>query len=173
MRLPAGHSIDRAGAVRSLYSSDHDARPFPFREMTAPLRVVFDTNVALALEVFADPRLLALRVRWDRAELTAFVDGQTLAEFDRVLRYPELRLDEAAAADAGRRYRGRCIVIADGTTIESTLPRCRDPDDQKFLQLAQRAGAHWLLTRDKALLALRKSVRFGIALPESLPPSFP
>lgn len=136
--------------------------------MTATLRVVFDTNVALALEVFADPRLLVLRERWDRNEFTAIADDQTLAEFDRVLRYPELRLDEATAAAAGRRYRGRCTVIAAGCTIESPLPSCRDPDDQKFLQLAQRASADWLLTRDKALLALRKRVRFGIALPEAL-----
>lgn len=137
--------------------------------MTVPLRVVFDTNVALALEVFADPRLLMLRERWDRGELMAIADDETLAEFDRVLRYPELRLDEAAAAATGRRYRGRCTVIRCGCAIESMLPRCRDPDDQKFLQLAQRASADWLLTRDKALLALRKRVRFGIALPESLP----
>jgi len=137
--------------------------------MKAPLRVVFDTNVALALEVFADPRLLALRKRWDRDELTAIADDATLAEFDRVLRYPELGLDEAAAAAAGRRYRARCTIISGGSGSESRLPACRDPDDQKFLQLAQRAGADWLLTRDKALLALRKSVRFGIALPELLP----
>ena len=140
--------------------------------MTAPLRVVFDTNVALALEVFADPRLLALRACWDRDELMAIADDETLAEFDRVLRYPELRLDEAAAAAAGRRYRGRCTIVERSVAIESVLPRCRDPDDQKFLQLAQRAGADWLLTRDKALLALRKSVRFGIALPEELPAGF-
>lgn len=137
--------------------------------MNGPLRVVFDTNVALALEVFADPRLLALRARWDRDELTAIADDETLAEFDRVLRYPELRLDEAAAIDAGRRYRARCAIISSSAAVAGPLPQCSDPDDQKFLQLAQRAGADWLLTRDKALLALRKSVRFGIALPESLP----
>lgn len=136
--------------------------------MTALLRVVLDTNVALALEVFADPRLQGLRERWDRDELTAIADDETLAEFERVLRYPELRLDEAAAAEAGRRYRGRCVVIPPGAALECVLPRCRDPDDQKFLQLAQRAGADWLLTRDKALLALRKKVRFAIAQPELL-----
>lgn len=137
--------------------------------MTTLLRVVLDTNVALALEVFADPRLQGLRERWDRDELTAIADDETLAEFERVLRYPELRLDEAAAAEAGRRYRGRCVVIPPGAALECVLPRCRDPDDQKFLQLAQRAGADWLLTRDKALLALRKKVRFAIAQPELLP----
>ena len=135
--------------------------------MIDPARVVFDTNVALALEVFADPQLLPLRRHWDRAELTAIADDETLAEFERVLRYPELRLDEAAAAAAGIRYRERCLVVSRDSALESVLPKCRDPDDQKFLQLAQRAGAGWLLTRDKALLVLRKSVRFRIVQPES------
>jgi predicted nucleic acid-binding protein len=139
--------------------------------MTGPLRVVFDTNVALALEVFADPRLLALRERWDRGEVTAIADEETLAEFDRVLRYPELRLDEAGALAAGRRYRGRCTIIAPSAAVAAVLPACRDPDDQKFLALTQRAGVDWLLTRDKALLALRNAVPFRIALPESLPAS--
>ena len=35
--------------------------------------------------------------------------------------------------------------------------RCRDPDDQKFIDLAVAAGARWLFTRDRALLALRKA----------------
>jgi predicted nucleic acid-binding protein len=135
------------------------------------LIVVFDTNVALALEIFADPLLSALRARWDLQQLTAIADAETLAEFERVLRYPELRLDEHAAVAAGRRYRERCLIFPPCAAIEAGLPRCRDPDDQKFLQLAQRAGAHWLLTRDKALLALRQSVRFRIALPETFPGS--
>ena len=136
--------------------------------MATPLCVVFDTNVALALEVFADPRLVELRGCWDRDELQAIADEETLAEYERVLRYPELRLDEAAAAAASLRYRARCTIIPHDSAIQPALPRCRDPDDQKFLLLAQRADARWLLTRDKALLALRKKVRFGIAQPEAL-----
>ncbi len=132
-----------------------------------PTRVVFDTNVALALEVFADPQLLPLRRRWDRAELTAIADDETLAEFERVLRYPELHLDEAGAAAAAICYRERCLIVPRAAALAIPLPKCRDPDDQKFLQLAQRAGAGWLLTRDNALLVLRKSVRFRIVQPEA------
>ncbi|MEP7083343.1 MAG: PIN domain-containing protein [Betaproteobacteria bacterium] len=142
------------------------ALDFPAVGDPDPIRVVFDTNVALALEVFADPQLLPLRRCWDRGELTAIADDETLAEFERVLRYTELHLDEAAAAAAGARYRQHCVIVAHGSSVQSALPKCRDPDDQKFLLLAERAGAGWLLTRDRALLALRKSVRFRIAQPE-------
>jgi predicted nucleic acid-binding protein len=43
---------------------------------------------------------------------------------------------------------------SDGT--EPPLPKCRDPDDQKFLELARDCGADYLLTKDKALLVLAR-----------------
>jgi len=132
------------------------------------LRVVFDTNVAVAILVFEDPQLKALTARWNEGELHALADEETLAEFDRVLRYPEMKLDEASAVAMSLRYRARCEIVANGVEVAS-LPRCSDPEDQMFLCLAARSDAHWLLTRDKALLELRGKVRFRIAAPEALP----
>jgi putative PIN family toxin of toxin-antitoxin system len=34
--------------------------------------------------------------------------------------------------------------------------RCRDPDDQKFIDLAVAVGARWLLSKDRALLTLAR-----------------
>jgi uncharacterized protein len=34
--------------------------------------------------------------------------------------------------------------------------RCTDPDDQKFIDLAVAAGARWLVSRDRAVLKLRR-----------------
>jgi len=36
---------------------------------------------------------------------------------------------------------------------------CRDPDDQKFIDLAISQGAQWLFSRDRAVLALAKRAR--------------
>ena len=51
------------------------------------------------------------------------------------------------------------------------LPRCKDRDDQKFLELARDAGADWLVTADKALLRLARGGRlrglFRILTPEA------
>jgi predicted nucleic acid-binding protein len=45
---------------------------------------------------------------------------------------------------------------------EVKLPRCADPDDQKFLELALASGAECLLSKDKALLQLaRRTAREG------------
>ena len=38
-------------------------------------------------------------------------------------------------------------------------PRCRDPDDQKFIDLALLGGATWLVSRDKAVLKLARRCR--------------
>jgi predicted nucleic acid-binding protein len=49
------------------------------------------------------------------------------------------------------------------------LPACHDPDDQKFMEAALAAGAHFLVTKDRALLELaRRTLRFSIVPPEGL-----
>jgi len=96
-----------------------------------------------------------------------------------VLRYPALKLDGERIAAASRVYRERTVPITLGAApIRSPLasrarklPRCSDPDDQVFLELAQRAGVDWLLTRDRALLKLARAkhgLGFRIAAPETL-----
>ena len=47
---------------------------------------------------------------------------------------------------------------ADGPE-DYALPRCRDPDDQKFLVLAVRCRAELLITRDRGLLTLARQRR--------------
>ena len=43
-----------------------------------------------------------------------------------------------------------------------TAPQCRDPNDQKFIDLAITAGAAALITRDNDLLSLKDQVPFTI-----------
>jgi predicted nucleic acid-binding protein len=40
----------------------------------------------------------------------------------------------------------------------TALPRCRDADDQKFMEAAAAAGADLLITKDNALLELARAV---------------
>jgi uncharacterized protein len=49
--------------------------------------------------------------------------------------------------------------------LPPNFPVCKDLDDQPFLALAYHAQADALVTRDKALLALRKRARkFGVII---------
>ena len=132
------------------------------------IRVVFDSNVVVALLVFADPALADLAARWSSGGIEAIVDDETIAEFERVLDYPDLKLNPETIAVVRDAYRSRTTRVPPAIAGQAGLPRCRDPDDQKFLRLADRAAADWLLTRDKALLRLRGRTGFRIALPEEL-----
>ncbi|HZI16760.1 MAG TPA: PIN domain-containing protein, partial [Myxococcus sp.] len=67
------------------------------------------------------------------------------------------------------RYQARVrrVDAAEGTFIPE-LPRCRDRDDQKFLLLAARAKAAWLVSKDKRVLSLadRHGLPFLILTPK-------
>lgn len=133
----------------------------------APGRVVLDTNVWLDWLVFANASVQPLRAAVARGDWVVLIDAAGLAELARVLAYPLQRWTlDAARQDA---CLAECLSLAQQVEVRahSGLPRCRDPDDQKFLELAAGAGADLLLTRDAALLAMngRRGLPFRILTP--------
>ena len=131
--------------------------------------VVLDTNTVMALWFFEDPALAPLRawVAGGRAALLSRDDA--LEELRRVLAYQQFGCPPARQQALLDDYRGRLTrVRADPSLGE--LPRCRDQDDQKFLEIARDGAARWLLTRDKALLRLNRHRllrdRFSVLTPE-------
>lgn len=135
-----------------------------------PRRVVLDTNVLLSLWVFRDSRFAPLRAELAGGRWRALTDEACRGEFRHVLRYPLFALDaqrqEAILAD----YMGLAEQVNDRPAPAAALPACRDPEDQKFLELARDGRAEWLVTSDKALLKLARRRRldglFRILRPE-------
>jgi hypothetical protein len=86
-----------------------------------------------------------------------------------VLDYPLGRVRLDAAAQAARLAECRRVAGPGGdiASLECVLPRCRDPDDQKFLELARACRADLLLTRDRALLELARRTPFRIVTPRA------
>ncbi len=142
--------------------------------LSAPRRrVVLDTNVLVSLYVFADSRFAQLRARIESGEWQALTNDACFNEFRRVLAYPMFALAEAGqrrALDAYDKSVTRLAGCESRQTAIASLPRCRDPDDQKFLELARDGAADWLVTDDKALLRLARRERlrgmFRILTPE-------
>jgi putative PIN family toxin of toxin-antitoxin system len=128
-------------------------------------RIVLDTNVCLDLFVFDDARCVRLRKSLHAGEVTAVTDEACRIEWLRVLGYPALAL-EAEAREAATAHFDAIMQMWPSSLAEPVAPqppRCRDPDDQKFLDLAVRARARWLLTRDDHLLTLaRRAARDGL-----------
>jgi putative PIN family toxin of toxin-antitoxin system len=126
---------------------------------SAPRRVVLDTNVLVSLYVFADSRFAPLRARLESGEWQAFSNAACFEEFARVLGYPLFALTPDRQQEAAAAYRAS-VTLSDGPALtDVALPRCKDRDDQKFLELARDAGADWLVTADKDLLRLARRDR--------------
>ncbi|MCP3143530.1 putative toxin-antitoxin system toxin component, PIN family [Pyxidicoccus xibeiensis] len=134
--------------------------------MPPPLPVVLDTNVVLDLFAFADPHARPLAEALDAGTLVAWADADTLAELGYVLASRHFRpgWDAAARQATSERYRTLVRVVSSEDVPVPELPRCRDRDDQKFLLLAARAGAAWLVSKDKRVLSMagRAGLPFAI-----------
>src|SRR5688500_20276926 len=98
-------------------------------------------------------------------------DEHTRDEWRRVLRYPALALDAGRCVALEAEYDARLAAFdtSAGPSPDPPLPRCADPDDQPFLELAFASGACALLTRDGELLRLARRIarqgRFAILSP--------
>lgn len=138
-------------------------------------RLVLDTNVCLDLFVFGDASCATLRDALRAGAVQAVTDAACRDEWLRVLGYPQLALDAARRAAAVAAFdESVCLLPTAGRPVVPAmpkLPRCADPDDQRFLELAQASGAQWLLSRDRELLKLARRTRrehgFDILTPQA------
>jgi predicted nucleic acid-binding protein len=137
--------------------------------------VVLDTNVVLDWLLFNDPRsapvaaaIVRRQVRW--IALRAMRD-ELAAVLQRGLAVAR-GADASAVLAAWDTHAQPCDAPAQ--CAGPIRLRCSDPDDQMFLDLAHAAGARWLLSRDRAVLRLKRraaSLGFVIAKPEDWPDS--
>lgn len=136
-------------------------------------RVVLDSNVWIDILVFDDSATRPIHAALERGDLDAVIDSRCLTELSRVLDYPQFvarDVDKAAALAAVARLATLAqppASLEDGTP----LPKCKDRDDQKFLELAHAAKADWLVSKDRALLKLNKRTTrdFGFRIAEPAP----
>jgi putative PIN family toxin of toxin-antitoxin system len=132
--------------------------------------VVLDTNVCLDLFFFHDPRCQALARALAEERVQAVSRADCHAEWLRVLTYPDLPITDAARQQAMAAYDRHLSFPALDEKAGINLPRCRDPDDQMFLEVALAARAGALVTKDKELLRLASRCPwFAIVLPEAWP----
>lgn len=126
-----------------------------------PLHCVLDTNVVLDLFHFADPAASPILQALEAGKLICWSDEETHAELKRVLTYPEFKLNVEQASRLLLRYEKLIRWAEFDHAIPCRLPLCKDPDDQKFLELAARTGASLLISKDKALLTLARKPGIG------------
>ena len=132
------------------------------------MRLVLDTNVWLDWLVFDDPGIAPLRTAVATGHADIVIDAACEDELIRALGYPLQKWTLDAARQGACLEQCRRVASRIDIPCTTALPQCDDPDDQKFLVLAAGARAGWLITRDRALLALaghRPSLPFHIVTP--------
>ena len=145
---------------------------------------MLDTNIVLDLLVFQDPRTHALQQALQQHRYGWIATTAMRCELERVLAYPQIarRLtrpppptgnegaDDGADDGANTSTDNGAAVLARFDAQASIVPAagkapvtCRDPDDQKFIDLAV-AHQALLLSRDKAILCMKKRL-LALAVP--------
>ena len=125
-------------------------------------RLVLDTNVWLDWLVFAEPGVAPLKDAVVLGRFTVCIDEACEAELIRVLAYDLGKHSIDAAAQAAALAACRQVAKRIEAAPAAGLPKCRDPDDQKFLEAALAAGADFLVTKDLALLELARRDRKSV-----------
>lgn len=132
--------------------------------MTRDWRCVLDTNVVISAMLF--PRSVP-RQAFDRAWATAHVLGSpaTLSELDAVARRSSF--DRYVTRE--QRMEFVAAVIRDAVFVEviELIVACRDPKDDKFLELAVNGQATHLICGDSDLLALHPFRGIAILTPQA------
>jgi len=135
------------------------------------MRLVLDSNVWLDWLHFDDPRVQSLKQARAQNIVEIVIDPPCRDELVRVLGYGRFGLD-AGTQNSLLCEADRLSTLLSGLNYRpaAQLPPCTDPDDIKFLALAQASGADWLITKDNALLRHRRGPRrsagFRIGTPD-------
>jgi putative PIN family toxin of toxin-antitoxin system len=126
--------------------------------------VVFDTNVVVSALLFAEGQLAWLRKAWREGAALPLLAEATVRELMTVLAYPKFRLTTAEIETLLGDYLpfGEVVQVTAATRAE---PRCRDPHDQAFVDLAAAGGADFLVTGDRDLLDLRDQLPCAVMTP--------
>ena len=134
---------------------------------------VLDTNVVLDLLHFDNVDARPLLGALESGRVHCVKTPETHEELRRVLTYPEFELDDSAQTAILERYQALSLTVETATPaagmsykgtpihyglkpVWSRMPHCSDPDDQKFLELAAATRAQLLVSKDRALLKLRR-----------------
>ena len=132
---------------------------------------VIDTNIVLDLWLFEDPATIPLRAALQSGAISHLATASMRDELARVMTYPHLMKRMAKsniqASDVLNRFDKYLLAAEPAAKAACT---CKDPDDQKFIDLAV-AHAVPLLSKDKAIVCMKKRLlQSGVVLnPMDLP----
>lgn len=127
------------------------------------MRVVFDTNAVVSALLFRGESAWLVR-HWQDERVVPLASTETAGELIRVLNYPKFGLTSAQVDTVVARF----VAYVERVHIfgQAAAPvRCRDANDQMFLDVALLGNADVLVTGDNDLLSLASVTPFAIESP--------
>ena len=126
-------------------------RPYSFMNP-----VIFDTNLLLDFFAFQDPKPSVL---WEAAKerkfRTATCDG-ALSELEDVLKRPQFKISPERLEAIKEEFLSVAEILP--ISIEAKA-RCKDPLDQKFIDLTLSCSPALLISKDKLVLRCARHLR--------------
>ena len=130
--------------------------------------LILDTNIVLDLFVFNDPEIIALKTSLlagvESKQLDWIATADMRIELERVLTYPKITprmaFYQVTAADVLAKF-DQLATLVDPAPKAKWV--CKDPDDQRFIDLAVQHQAT-LLSKDQAVLCMAKRMLTAGAL---------
>ncbi len=131
--------------------------------MTNDLRVVFDTNVLVSATLI--PRSVPRRAINTASHCgVVLFSEESLAEFDEVICRP--KFDRYVRESNRKEFLASVLEDAESIEVIDSINDCRDPKDNKFLELAVSGDATHLVTGDDDLLVLHPFRGVAIVTPQ-------
>lgn len=123
--------------------------------MNRPLRVVIDANIHYSALRRGDSPVHEVEDAWQRAFVRPLTSPQVQREVRRVVRKKSLGLSEDDIFKFLALYDARCEMIIPPPGLRTA--QCRDPKDQRYLDLAHAAAADFIISGDHDLLAMKET----------------
>jgi putative PIN family toxin of toxin-antitoxin system len=120
------------------------------------MRAVVDTNVIVSASLIRNGNENRVLRAWQRGAFDLVLSPQILEEVGRALFYERIRerrwMTDADVVEFLEALAAASVLVPGRRRVRAS----RDPDDDKFLGAALEAGARFVISGDRDLLALRR-----------------
>ena len=120
-------------------------------------RVVLDTSTIIMPITRPGSSHRWLMDAWQDGQIIPLISEETQEEFLRVMHFARFEIAEEMIRPIANQYLGYCETVVVPNPPPAT-PTCRDPKDQKFVELAQQGRAQYLVSSDRDLLDMKNQM---------------
>lgn len=117
-----------------------------------PIGVVFDTNVLVSALIWDGTPEQALELAFENDDIRIVHSDETIAELDRVLRYP--KFESYLSSKDRLEFRFALLSVSERIDPDIDLEVDDDPDDDMFVELAVAGDAAYIVSGDDDLRRL-------------------